>query len=108
MTNGRVRVPGQVTSTQNLGPARPQQKMPGKNNRNKISVLFLLLLLLLRFVSHQLPEDLRELGEESRVQEKASKDKALADETKGNSLRHLSEADIHSWAFSLVSSLPGS
>lgn len=40
MTNGRVRVPDQVTSTQNLGPARPQQKMPGKNNRNKISVLF--------------------------------------------------------------------
>lgn len=65
-------------------------------------------LFLLWFVSHQLPENLRELGEESLVQEKASKDKALADETKRNSFRHLSEADIHTWAFNLVSSFPGS
>lgn len=58
--------------------------------------------------AHQLPEDLRELGEESLVQEKASKDKALADETRRNSFRHLSEADIHTWAFNLVPSFSGS
>lgn len=51
---------------------------------------------------------MRELREESLVQGKASKDKALADETRRNSFQHLSEADIHTWAFNLVPSFPGS
>lgn len=105
MTNGKARVPGQVTSSQNLGPAGPQQKTPGKNNSNKKSVLCFFSYDL---YAHQLPEDLRELGEESTVQKKAFEDKALADETRRNSFRHLSEADIHTWAFNLVPSFPGS
>lgn len=35
MTNDRATVPGQVTSTQSLGPACPQQMMLGKNNSSK-------------------------------------------------------------------------